>query len=150
MLLEHALLIDVRGNPISQHHKSFSTEWDEIRDWSDRVYMPYRVSPTGRAIKPRATMHSSRIGELSLTRFAYGVAVRVDDFSPLAGNALLLTTIRGNARHWAQRSVTEDTTVGESFIADCSRVDYRIDLDPDHLQLNLTIPHALLERMAQQ
>jgi AraC-like DNA-binding protein len=150
MLLDHALLIDVSGKPIRQHHKNFSTEWDEIRDWSDRVYMPYRVTPTGRVNKPRATMHSSRIGELTLTRFAYGVAVSVDEFSPQAGNALLLTTLRGNARHWGQRSVTEDTAVGQSFIADCSRVDYRIDLDADHLQLNLTIPHGVLEQMAQQ
>lgn len=150
MLLEHALLTDVSGRPIRQHHKNFSTEWDEISDWSDRVYMPYRVLPIGQAIKPHATMHSSRIGELTLTRFGYGVAVSIDDFSPEAGNALMLTTIRGNARHWTQRSVTDDTAAGESFIADCSRVDYRIDLDPDHLQLNLTIPHAVLERMAQQ
>jgi AraC-like DNA-binding protein len=112
--------------------------------------MPYRVLPKGQAIKPHATMHSSRIGELTLTRFAYGVAVSIDEFSPAAGNALLLTTIGGNARHWTQRSVTQDTAVGESFIANCSRVDYRIALDPDHLQLNLTIPHAVLERMAQQ
>lgn len=150
MLLEHALLTDVCGKPISQHHKSFSTEWDEISDWSDRVYMPYRVFPIGHGTKPHATMHSSRIGELTLTRFAYGVAVSSDGFSPEAGNALLLTTIRGNARHWTQRSVTEDTAVGESFIVDCSRVDYRVELDPDHLQLNLTIPHVTLERMAQQ
>lgn len=150
MLLEHALLTDASGKPIHQHHKSFSTEWDEISDWSDRMYMPYRVAPKGQAIKPHATMHSSSIGELTLTRFAYGVPVSVDEFSPEAGNALLLTTIRGNARHWTRRSVTEDTAMGESFVADCSRVEYRIDLDPDHLQLNLTIPHAVLERMALQ
>nr|WP_234358242.1 AraC family transcriptional regulator [Pseudomonas resinovorans] len=150
MLLEHALLADVSGKPIRQHHKIYSTDWDEISDWSDRVYMPYRALPVGHAIKPQASMHSSRIGELTLTRFGYGVAVNVDDFSPEAGNALLLTTIRGNARHWTQRSVTQDTAIGESFIADCSRVDYRVDLDPDHLQLNLTIPHVVLERLAQQ
>lgn len=150
MLLDHALLTDVSGKPIRQQHKVFSTEWDEISAWSDRVYMPYRVTPKGQAIKPRATMHSSTIGELTLTRFGYGVAVSVDDFSPEAGNALLLTTIGGNARHWTQRSDTEDTAVGESFIADCSRVEYRVDLDPDHLQLNLTLPHAVLEQMAQQ
>jgi hypothetical protein len=87
MLFDHALLTDVSGKPIRQHHKIFSTDWDEISDWSDRVYMPYRVFPIGHAIKPRATMHSSRIGELTLTRFAYGVAVSVDEFSPEAGNA---------------------------------------------------------------
>jgi hypothetical protein len=46
--------------------------------------------------------------------------------------------------------MTEAAIVGESFIADRSRVDYRIDLDPDHLQLNLTIPHVVLERVASQ
>ena len=45
-----------------------------------------------------------------------------------------------------RRRQFEDTGVGESFVADCSRIDHLIDFDPDHLQLNLTIPHAVLEQ----
>lgn len=150
MFLEHALLTDANGKPLFEHNDICSTEWDEISAWSDRMYMPYHVIPVGQNIKPHATMRSSKIGELMLTRFGYGVAVSIDDFSPEAGNALLLTTIRGNARHWVHRSVTENTAVGESFIADCSRADYRTDFDPEHLQLTLTIPHSVLERMALQ
>ncbi|QLF93941.1 AraC family transcriptional regulator [Pseudomonas sp. ABC1] len=150
MSLEHALLVDSHGRPITQHHRTFSTEWDEIRDWSDKVYMPYQVSPIGRHIHPRSTMHSSNIGAITLTRFAYGVPVTIRDWSMDAGNAILLTTIGGHARHWGRGTQREETRSGESFMVDCSRVDYRVDFDPDHLQLNLTVPHELLERMALQ
>ena len=52
MLLDHALLTDVSGKPIRQHHKIFSTEWDEVSAWSDRVYMPYCVLPNSRGVLP--------------------------------------------------------------------------------------------------
>lgn len=145
-MLKDALIYDARGNPIRQHHKVNSRDWDEIRDWSNRVYMPYRVAPTGMAATPDSTMHSSRVGRIIVTRFAYGIPVRVQDWSEDAGNAVVLTTIAGTARHAATARQFEDTGIGESFVADCSRIDHLIDFDPDHLQLNLTIPHAVLEQ----
>ncbi|WP_241032233.1 hypothetical protein [Rhodococcus pseudokoreensis] len=61
-----------------------------------------------------------------------------------AGNALVLTTIRGNARHHVDHDATADTPAGDTFVADCSRIDYLVEFSPDHVQLNLTIPHRVL------
>lgn len=146
-MLREALLFDARGNPIRQNHKVLSDDWDEIRDWSNKVYMPYRVSPTGKLARPDSTMHSAQIGRITVTRFAYGIPVNIKDWSQEAGNAVVLTTIGGNARHFLDGSRAEETAVGESFVVDCSRTDYNVDFDPDHLQLNLTIPHSVLEQV---
>ncbi len=146
-MLREALLFDAAGNPIRQHHKVFSRDWDEIRDWSTKVYMPYNVAPTGGVMKPSSTMHSAMVGRITVTRFAYGIPVNIRDWSQDAGNAVVLTTISGNARHRVNTQYAEETAVGESFVVDCSRTDYYVDFDPDHLQLNLTIPHAVLEEV---
>lgn len=147
-MLEKALRTDARGRPIAQRHKVYSDVWDEIRLWSDEVYMRYDVEPLGRGLRPASTMYSAQIGEIVVTRFKYGIPVRVENFDPGAGKAFIGTTIRGAARHWQNRTASVDTHDGGAFVADCSRTDYRVEFDPDHLQLNLTIPHALLERTA--
>lgn len=147
-MLEKALLKDMRGLPIAQQHKIYSDAWDEIRLWSDEVYMRYDVTPIGQSIRPASTMHSSRIGEIVVTRFKYGIPVRVRNFDPGAGKIFVGTTVRGTARHWRNRQESVETHDGGAFVADCSRTDYTVEFDPDHLQLNLTIPHALLERTA--
>ena len=146
-MLREALLFDSRGNPIRQKHKVLSNDWDEIRDWSSKVYMPYQVSPTGKVALPDSTMHSAMIGRITVTRFAYGIPVNIKEWSQDAGNAVVLTTIGGRARHFLDASRAEETAVGESFVVDCSRTDYNVDFDPDHLQLNLTIPHTVLEQV---
>ncbi|OQP87652.1 AraC family transcriptional regulator [Rhizobium rhizosphaerae] len=146
-MLRDALLYDAAGRPIKQHHKVLSEDWDEIRAWSNEVYMPYHVAPTGKAAKPNSTMHSAQIGRIIVTRFGYGIPVDIKDWSQDAGNAVVLTTIGGNARHRIDRAQAADTGIGESFVVDCSRTDYHVDFDPDHLQLNLTIPHRVLEEI---
>jgi AraC-like DNA-binding protein len=148
IMLDKALLVDVHGNPITQHHKVFSDDWDEIKQWSSKVYMPYDVSPIGQQIAPASTMHSAKIGAITATRFAYGIPVHIKDWDQDAGNAFVATTIGGTARHWVDRNTAVETPVGSSFVVDCSRTDYWVDFDPDHLQFNLTIPHTLLERTA--
>ena len=147
-MLERALLVDAQGRPIAQHHKVFSNAWDEIKAWSSEVYMPYDVAPIGRHIAPASTMHSAKIGSITATRFAYGIPVHIKDWDQDAGNAFVATTIGGNARHWVNRERAVETPVGSSFVVDCSRTDYWVDFDPNHLQFNLTIPHALLEQTA--
>lgn len=147
-MLKQALLVDARGRPIAQHHKVFSQAWDEIRLWSNEVYMRYDVAPIGRQLRPASTMHSAQVGRIVVTRFKYGIPVRVQDWDQDAGKIFVGTTIGGVARHGAARGDTVETRVGGSFVADCSRVDYRVEFDPDHLQFNLTIPHDLLERTA--
>ncbi|WP_416061535.1 AraC family transcriptional regulator [Rhodococcus indonesiensis] len=124
-----------------------STDWDEIRAWSDRVYMPYRVRPSGRLLHPRSSMFSASIGEIVLTRFRYGIPVTVDRLSAEAGNILVLTTIRGHARHRVGAGAVEVDS-GATFVADCSRIEHRVDFDDDHLQLNLTVPHRLIADLA--
>lgn len=147
-MLDKALLIDIHGNPITQHHKVHSDDWDEIKAWSSKVYMPYDVSPIGQQIAPSSTMHSARIGAITATRFAYGIPVHIKDWDQDAGNAFVATTIGGTARHWVDRGTAIETPVGSSFVVDCSRTAYWVDFDPDHLQFNLTIPHTLLEQTA--
>ncbi|MDM7487576.1 AraC family transcriptional regulator [Rhodococcus sp. CSLK01-03] len=124
-----------------------STDWDEIRAWSDRVYMPYRVRPSGRLLHPRSSMFSASIGDIVLTRFRYGIPVTVDRLSAEAGNILVLTTIRGHARHRVGAGAVEVDS-GATFVADCSRIEHRVDFDDDHLQLNLTVPHRLVADLA--
>ena len=147
-MLDKALLVDARGHPITQHHKVFSDAWDEIKAWSSKVYMPYDVSPIGQQIAPASTMHSAKIGEITVTRFAYGIPVHIKDWDQDAGNVFVATTIGGTARHWVDNNQAIETPVGSSFVVDCSRTDYWVDFDPNHLQFNLTVPHALLERTA--
>lgn len=149
-MLDTALLVDVNGRPIAQHHRTSSDAWDEIKAWSAKVYMQYDVSPIGRQIAPASTMHSASIGAITATRFKYGIPVHIKDWDQDAGNAFIATTIGGTARHWIDGSGSDaiETGVGHSFVVDCSRTDYRVDFDPDHLQFNLTIPHALLESVA--
>jgi AraC-like DNA-binding protein len=82
-----------------------------------------------------------------MTRFAYGIPVNIKDWDMDSGNAVVLTTVGGMARH---RTIGEDaveTGYGESFVVDCSRTDYDVDFNPDHLQVNLTIPHDVLEQV---
>ncbi|BAH52992.1 AraC family transcriptional regulator [Rhodococcus opacus] len=120
-----------------------SSDWDEIRAWSDQVYMPYRVRASGRLLQPQSSMFSASIGDITLTRFRYGIPVTVDDISADAGNILVLTTIRGCARHRVGAAEVEVGS-GGTFLVDCSRIEHYIEFDQSDLQLNLTVPHRLV------
>lgn len=124
------------------------TDWDEIKQWSDSVYMPYEVRPVGRSLAPSSSMFSTKIGDMTLTRFSYGIPVALGEFEPEAGNVLVLTTLTGRTRHEVTPKSSVDLTTGQTFVVDCSRVDYRFAADTDHLQLNLTVPHRLLADLA--
>lgn len=125
-----------------------STDWDEVNEFCRRVYMPYRVRTSGRLIRPNATLQRAEVARVKVTRFAYGVPVRLDEFDPEAGNILVLTTLQGALRHKETGTTTAHTRAGDSFVVDCSRTDYWLDADPDHLQLNLTIPHRVMAETA--
>ncbi len=149
-MLEHALLYDSHGRPLGQGQRTRSTDWDEVQDFCRRVYMPYRVMPRLRHTPPDAIMHSFEVGRITVTRFSYGVPIRLDRFDGGAGKILVLTTIAGRLRH--EIGGTDDcvTAAGDSFVVDCSRTEHRLDGDHDHLQLNLTIPHELMEETARR
>lgn len=127
-----------------------SSDWDEVNEFCRRVYMPYRVQTSGRLIRPNATLQRAEVSRIKVTRFAYGVPVHLDQFAPEAGNILVLTTLNGAIRHKETETTAAETGIGQSFVVDCSRTDYWLDADPDHLQLNLTIPHQLMAEVAQR
>lgn len=125
-----------------------SSDWDEVNEFCRNVYMPYRLQTSGRLIRPSATLQMAEVGRIKVTRFSYGVPVHLDRFDPDAGNILVLTTLNGALRHKETAETVAHTSAGESFVVDCSRTDYWLDADPDHLQLNLTIPHQAMAEVA--
>ncbi|MGH1356246.1 MAG: AraC family transcriptional regulator [Thalassovita sp.] len=149
MLLEHALLRDSLGKPVSHDARTRSTDWDEVQEFCRSVYMPYRVQPLDRLSRPDATMISARAGQVTMTRFSYGTGIHLDRFDPEAGNILVLNTLRGALDHQTDGGSVA-TAAGESFVVDCSRADYWLDGDPDHMQLNLTIPHQVMADTAER
>lgn len=149
-MLESALLVGPGGRPMPFDPRTRSTDWDEVQAFCREVYMPYRVRPLLRLSKPDSTMISARAGDVTFSRFSYGVPIHLDRFDPEAGNILVLNTLQGSLRHQYRRDATVSTRAGESFVVDCSRTDYWLDGDADHMQLNLTIPHQTMERTAER
>lgn len=147
-MLESALQLDASGFLMPPNHRTSSKDWDEVQAFCRDAYMPYIVTPIGKIMRPDATMYSANIGRITATRFSYGVPIHLDKFDPAAGKILVLTTLRGHLRHMLESTTDTTTAAGESFVADCSRTDYWLDGDGDHLQFNLTIDHALVEEMA--
>lgn len=148
-MLEHALVRDALGAPLRHTQKIHSADWDEVEDFCRTVYMPYRVQPLDRMSRPDATMISAKAGGVTMTRFSYGTGIHLDRFDPEAGNILVLNTLRGALDHQTDGG-SVSTGAGESFVVDCSRADYWLDGDADHMQLNLTIPHCLMADMAER
>lgn len=148
-MLEHALVCDASGAPLKQHERSRSRDWDEVQEFCRKVYMPYRVRPLVPRALPDATMLAAQVGRITFSRFSYGTGIHLDDFDPTAGNILVLTTLRGALRHQAQQG-DASTGAGDSYVVDCSRTDYWLEADARHLQLNLTVPHDLVEEVAER
>lgn len=147
MLLEDALIRDARGALIQHHGRTRSSDWDEVQEFCTSVYMPYRVRPLERMSKPDATMISTKADRVTMTRFSYGTGIHLDRFDPEAGNILVLNTLKGALNHQSSGAPVQ-TGAGESFVVDCSRTDYWLEGDPDHMQFNLTIPHHVMEETA--
>lgn len=146
-MLEDALVRDSRGTLIRHSGRTRSTDWDEVQEFCQSVYMPYRVQPLERHSLPDATMISAKAGRVTMTRFSYGTGIYLDRFDPEAGNILVLNTLRGALNHQGQGAPVQ-TGAGDSFVVDCSRTDYWLEGDPDHMQFNLTIPHDVMEDTA--
>jgi AraC-like DNA-binding protein len=148
--IRNVLITDAAGAPSARHRLVASTNWDEVQHWCRQVYMPYNAAPVGTARRPDSILDAIRIGEITLSRFSYGVPVHLTEFSAEAGTGMVLTTLRGAIRHWSSGREHADTGVGEAFLVDNSRTHYWLDADPQHLQVNLTFRHdamaALHER----
>lgn len=139
---------DLDPRPRDRRAPAPETDWDAIAEWTDAKYMEFDVRPVGRAIAPASSMFAIDIGEITMTHFSYGTEVALRDFDSEAGNVLILTTLRGRTRHGVGRRTENALSAGQTFVADCSRTDYRLVADDDHLQLNLTVPHRLLADLA--
>ncbi len=116
--------------PRSRHLAAHESDWDAIRSWTDDKYMRFDVQPIGRNIIPASSMFSVQISTITMTRFCYGVEVDLRNVDAEAGNVLVLTTLQGSTRHAAGTRDETELTVGGTFVADCSRVDYRFGAHP--------------------
>lgn len=148
--LSSALVLDAGGAMTSRHRLIATCDFDELEVFTRRVYMPYRVHPGPRCLAPAADLHAVAIGQMTLSRFSYGIPVSLTDFFQQAGMGMVLTTIRGAARHGGAAGACVDTGVGESFLVDTSRTDYQASFNKDHLQVNVTFPHDCLETLYQR
>jgi len=83
-----------------------------------------------------------------VTRFSYGVPIHLNKFDLARGKIIVLTTLHGHLRHSVGASDSAITGRGESFVADCSRTEYWLEGDGQHLQINLTIPHDVVADIA--
>ena len=146
-MLEEALLLDATGSPASHRGRTRVDDWDEVQEFCRTVYMPYRVRPLERGSRPDSTMISAKAGRVTMTRFCYGTSIYLDRFDPEAGNILVLNTLRGKLSHQTGKAPAS-TAAGESFVVDCSRADYWLEGDADHMQFNLTIPHDVMAETA--
>lgn len=148
LALDRALLLDAHGRPINKHCKTSSNDWEEVKDFSNRFYMPYKVTPIGKNLRPHSIMYATNINRIVMTRFSYGVPIYLNKFDPAQGKIIVLTTLHGHLKHSVGSADSAITARGESFVADCSRTDYWLEGDSQHLQINLTIPHDVVAEIA--
>jgi len=147
-MLETALLQDGYGKPLLRDKRNDSREWSVVNDFCHRTYMPLSTRPLTRGLDPDATIRTLKIGRITFSRFCFGTATRADDFDPASGKIIVVNTLRGSVRHPLGGNDIVDTQPGDSYVVDCSRTAYWNIADGHDLQLNLTIPHALMEETA--
>ncbi len=142
--LSRLLTTDPGGAPSARHLVCESQDWDEIKLWSDEVYMPYRVRATGKARRPQSQLFAAAVGGFTLSRFHYRIPIHVDEFSREAGVGMVLTSLRGTVRHWDDGGQSVESREGEAYLVDTSRTGYGGEFSEGHLQLNLVFPHDLM------
>ena len=119
--MRDVLITSADGAPSQRHRLVASTDWDEVQHWCRQIYLPYDAKPAGPARQPNAVLDAMQIGQLTLSRFSYGVPVHLRGFADDAGIGLALTTLQGAVRHWSRGRTHTDTGVGESYLVDLSR-----------------------------
>ncbi|SFJ97224.1 AraC family transcriptional regulator [Celeribacter neptunius] len=147
-MLETALLQDGSGTPLLQDKLNDTREWSVVNAFCHRAYMPLSTRPLTRGMDPNATIRMLNIGRITFSRFCFGTPTRADDFDPDSGNIIVVNTLRGSVRHPLGGNDAIDSRPGDSYVVDCSRTDYWNLADGHDLQLNLTIPHKLMEETA--
>lgn len=147
-MLESALLQDGQGRALLQNSLTGTRDWTVVNDFCARAYMPLTSRPLTRGMDPDATMRMLKVGRITFSRFCFGTPTRADEFDPTSGNIIVVNTLRGSVRHPLGGRDTFDTRPGDSYVVDCSRTDYWNVADGHDLQLNLTIPHHVMEETA--
>ena len=147
-MLETALLEDRRGAPLLQDKLTTTRDWSVVNAFCAQTYMPLSTRPLTRGMDPNATIRNLKIGQITFSRFCFGTPTKTDDFDPSSGNIIVVNTLRGSVRHPLNGNDAVDTRPGDSYVVDCSRTSYWNLADGNDLQLNLTIPHALMEETA--
>ncbi|EKE71773.1 MULTISPECIES: helix-turn-helix domain-containing protein [Roseobacteraceae] len=147
-MLETALLEDRRGAPLLQDKLTTTRDWSVVNAFCATTYMPLSTRPLTRGMDPNATIRNLKIGQITFSRFCFGTPTKTDDFDPSSGNIIVVNTLRGSVRHPLNGNDAVDTRPGDSYVVDCSRTSYWNLADGNDLQLNLTIPHALMEETA--
>lgn len=146
-MLEDALVLDEQGRKINYQGRTHSKDWDEVQAFCRNVYMPYRAQPLKVGSRPNSTMLSTQLGRITLTRFSYGASTFLDQFEQESGKILVLNTLAGQLTHKSTGGESQ-TGKGDCFVVDCSRTDYWLKADENHMQLNLTISPSVLEEAA--
>ncbi len=147
-MLEAALLEDRQGRPLLQGKLNGTRDWSVVNDFCARAYMPLTSRPLTLGMDPEATMRMLKIGHITFSRFCFGTPTRADEFDSSSGNIIVVNTLRGSVRHPLGGNDAFDTRPGDSYVVDCSRTDYWNIADGNDLQLNLTIPHRVMEETA--
>ncbi len=147
-MLETALLEDGQGRPLLQGKMNGTRDWAEVNAFCARAYMPLTSRPLTLGSDPNATMRMLKIGRITFSRFCFGTPTRADEFDPTSGNIIVVNTLRGSVRHPLGGNDAFDTRPGDSYVVDCSRTEYWNVADGHDLQLNLTLPHELMEETA--
>ncbi|MBB2167278.1 AraC family transcriptional regulator [Gluconacetobacter aggeris] len=125
-------------------------EWEVARSFCGLTYAPLEAIPLIKGSKPNAVLKRLQCNDITFSRFCFGTPTRVEDFDPKAGNIIVVNTLRGNVRHPLTGQTHADTKAGESYVVDSSRTDYWNIASGDDLQLNLTIPHSLMEAISER
>lgn len=149
-MLETALTHDQSGVPVLRDSLTSSREWADVNAFCHNAYMPLKTRPLNRGDSPDAVLRKLKIGQITFSRFCFGVPTLVDDFDPASGNIIVLNTLRGSVRHPLGQRDEIETRAGDSYVVDCSRTEYWNVANGDDLQFNLTISHRLLEETAQR
>lgn len=147
-MLERALVQDRHGEDLLRGKLNETREWSVVNAFCNRTYMPLSTRPLTRGTDPNATIRMLKVGRITFSRFCFGTPTRADDFDPDSGNIIVVNTLRGSVRHPLSGKDAVDTRPGDSYVVDCSRTEYWNIADGHDLQLNLTIPHALIEETA--
>lgn len=147
-MLDAALLRDGQGKALLEGNLNNSRDWSAVNAFCYRTYMPLATRPLTRGMDPDATTRMLKIGRIVFSRFCFGTPTRADEFDPTSGNIIVVNTLRGSVRHPLMGNQAFDTRAGDSYVVDCSRTEYWNIADGNDLQLNLTIPHSLMEEIA--